>query len=345
MGTVWARETARDRSLEIDKEKGGSATRSWLVRVDDPTTSLTDIQAAVGVSVGDLHPDETDLSCEKVSVRATEDTGLLYVVTADYAPEAASSSGSGEGGSEEDPGEESEVDGRFKQWSGSSSVASEPIFMDVGGNIMTNSAGDPLEGLEAEVAQFHLQLTTYYNKHTTNDGKGWRDHSVRYTNTVNLTTWNGGLQGQWKCQGSSAKLIIDRGGPNNAPRAYWEVTWDFAFRADYWVLRPWDVGFNELVNEDGEPQSTPGVSSGALSYQGEEDGGDEGSGSGSGGPCEGGLSRRSIKGQDGKPVRQPVALQNGVAKAPCTRPDELWFDVYASEDFGPPFGEVFTPQP
>lgn len=60
------------------------------------------------------------------------------------------------------------------------------------------------------------------------------------------------------------------------------------------------------------------------------------------GPCPGNLGRRTIKGQDGKPVRQPVALQNGVAKPPCSRPDELSFEVYNEKDFSV-FGELFTP--
>lgn len=342
MAVVWARETARDRGLELQKD-GATASRSWIVRVDDPATSLGSIQSECGVAIGDAHPTETDLSCDRVSVRSSDDSGLLYQVTADYSPDASSSGSDGSGGDGSGGGEESEVEGRYKQWGGSSSVASEPVFLDAANNVMTNSAGDPLEGLEAEKAQLHLTLTDYYKFATTNQNNGWLDHAKIYTNAINSDGWNGGDPGQWKCQGCSAKLVIDRGGPNNAPRAYWEVNWDFAFRDKYWALRPWDIGFNELVDDNGEPQPVGGISAGDA-YNGEGGGNGGGSG-GSGGPCAGGLKRRSIKGQDNKPVRQPVALQNGIAKEPCLRPDELWFDVYTRQAFTPIFGEVFTPRP
>ena len=347
MAVVWTRETARDRSLELQREDGDSAGRSWLVRVDDPATTLKAIQESTNVSIDDAHPTEPGLNCERISVRAADDTGLLYVVTADYTPlEADSSSGSGEGSGDDG---ESEVEGKFSQWSGSSSVASEPVFLDRDGNVMTNSAGDPLEGLEAEKAQFHLTYTTFYNRHNDGPGpvveRGWVPLARRFTNAVNGIPWNGGQPGQWKCQGCSAKLDSDRNGADGALRFFWEVTWDFAFRADYWALRPWDIGFNELVDENGDPAPTYGISTGDVEDEGRD-------GSGSDGPCEGNLNRRAIKGADGKPVRQPVALLNGVAKAPCLRPEELWFEVYPLDNpsgdpeepsFNNQFGEVRTP--
>lgn len=323
MAVVWARESARDRSLEIRKEDGGTASRSWLVRVDDPGTSLAEIQAGAGVNISDAHPSDPDLYCQRISVRSSDDSGLLYIVSAEYEPDIdESSSGSG-GGSGEG---ESEVEGLREQWGGSSSVGSEPVFTDRDGVIMTNSAGDPLEGLEAEKSQFHLTLTTYYLSHTT-----WRPRAREYTNAVNSNVWNGGMPGQWKCQGMSAKLNVDKGGAGGSVRIYWEVTWDFAYRDDFWRLEPWDIGFNELVDDEGNPQETYGISTG------------DGGGAGEDGPCAGGLKRRAIKGQDGKPVRQPVALQNGVAKEPCLRPSSLLFEIYPEKDFSV-FGEVFTPQ-
>lgn len=338
MAVVWARETARDRGIEREKESAGSASRSWLVRLDDPATALADIQAAAGVSIGDSHPEDVELEVEKISVRSSDDSGLLYVVSAEYGlADGSGSDGSGGDGSGDD---ESEVDGLFKQWSGSSSVASEPVFRDNANNVMTNSAGDPLEGLEAERAQFHLTLTTYYFSHADNPPLvGWLGLSRQFTNAVNSDVWNGGNPRQWKCQGCSAKLASDKLGPNNSLRYYWEVTWEFAFRADYWVLQPWDIGFNELVDSAGDPYAVSGISAGDEAYVGGSDGG-----SGGDGPCADDLKRRAIKGQDGKPVKQPVALQDGVAKAPCLRPNSLWFEVYPEEDFAPVFGEVFTPQ-
>lgn len=328
MAVVWNKEIAKDRSVEVNRDNDASATRAFLVRVDDPTTPLSQIRAAPGINLGDVHPDEADLSCESIDVSAEDDSGLLYAVTFKYAPvePEEEDDGDGEGGS----GSGDEDEPNNLGWSGSSSVSSEPTFTDVNGDTMTNSAGDPLEDLEAERAQFHLSLTMEYPRH---DGpNGWVTHARKYTNTVNSDVWNGGVEGQWKCQGSSAKLNSARRGEGGALVYFWEVTWDFAFRADFWALRPWDIGFNELVDEDGEPYESPGISTG-----------DEGGSGSGGGGCEGVAGRRSILGQDGKPVRQPVALQNGKAKPACERPNALYFEVYTKEEFSPVFGEVFTP--
>lgn len=322
MSIVWCRETARDRSMEVAKENGGSAGRSFSVRIDATGESLATILAAPGISIGDLLPGDASLTCEKISVRADGDTGLLYTVSIDYKPAATP----GSSGDEEQPGG---MEGLTPSWSASSSVTSEPVYQDRDGNVMCNSAGDPLEGLEAERAEFRLTKIEYYPDETT-----WLPRSRNYTNAVNDANWNGGNAGQWKCQGSSAKVSIDRGGEGGAARVYWEVTWEFAYKADYWTLKPWDIGFNELVDENGDPSPQYGISTG--------DGG-TGAGSGDDGPCAGNVGRRAIKGQDGKPVKQPVALQNGVAKAPCARPDALWFHIYPEADFSV-FGELFTPQ-
>lgn len=324
MAVLWCRETVRDRSLELAKKDGGSGSRSWIARVDDPATSLTDIRAASGVLIGDQHPDDASLVCQTISVKSADDTGMLYSVSADYKPDPTQSSDS----DEDDPGG---MDGLVPVWGGSSSVASEPVYLNIAGNTMTNSAGEPLEGLEAEQAQFHLTKTTYYSTHE--GGGGWLAHARTYTNSINSDVWNGGQPGQWKCQGCSAKLNIDRQGEQGAARVYWEVSWDFAFRADYWRLTPWDIGFNELCDDEGNPIEVYGVSDSG------------GGGSGEDGACGDGINRRAIRGQDGKPVRQPVALQNGKAKGPGCRPDALLFEIYASQAFGAVFGEVTTPTP
>lgn len=335
MGIVWCRETVRDRSLDVSGANGGSASRSFLVRVDDPGTSLQTILDEPGVLVGDMHPNQLLLAVDTISVKASDDTGMLYTVTVSYKPKPApEGSGSGE---EEQPGG---LDGLVPVWGGSSGVSSQPVFKDASGTVMTNSAGDPLEGLEAEQATFHLTKTTYYTSHA--GGGGWLAHARQFTNAVNSVAWNGGDEFTWKCQGCSAKLNIDRQG--NSPRVYWEVTWDFAYRAETWLLDVWDIGFNELVDADGDPLEVEGISAGRESPQAfvYEEGG------GSGGPappdpCGEERGRRAIKGADGKPVRQPVALENGVAKPPCERPNNLYFQVYDAQDFGPTFGSVTTP--
>lgn len=328
MAILWCRESVKDRRFEVGKDSGGTASRSFLVRVDDPTESLSAIRAETGITIGTPFPSDTSLACEKISVRASDSTGMLYEVSVDYKPLPSNSDNN------EDPQEPGSLPGLIPVWGGSSSVKSEPIYRDSNQVVMTNSAGDPLEGLEAEQAIFHLTLTQYYESHT-----DWMPLARDYTNTVNDLAWNGGAPGQWKCQGCSAKLNIDNQGEDGSARIYWEVNWDFAWNSPDWNLHPWDIGFNELVDASGNPVEVPGISSG--SYEGS--GGGSGSGGDGDGPCGGGLGRRAILGQDGKPVRQPVALENGKARPPCLRPIALEFEIYDRMDFMVPFGEVRTP--
>lgn len=340
MPILWCRESVKDRRYEVGAQSGGSASRSFLVRVDDPSEPLDGIRSEPGIQVGDPHPEDGALLCEKISVRPRDDVGMLYEVSFDYKAKESADENNENG---DQPGS---LPGLIPIWSASSSVGSQPIWLDRDSNIITNSAGDPLEGLEADTAQFHLTLTNYFSSHdapglNNNPPNSWQFIAREYTNAVNDALWNGGGPGMWKCQGCSAKLNIDRQGENGVARVYWEVTWEFAYRYPTWQLEVWDVGFNELVDGDGDPIEVEGISAGSDTY------GSGGGGSGSGendGPCEGGLSRRSILGQDGRPVRQPVALQNGKAKAPCLRPDRLTFNVYAEKDFNLMFGELTTPQ-
>lgn len=337
MAVVWSRETARDRGLSISNEGTNKASRSFLVRVDDPSTSLSSIAADPGVELGDPHPDDITLTCDSIDVRPSDDDGLLYVVSFSYVEAEP------EEPEEEDP-QPGGIDGLIPTWGASSSVVSEGIYKDAAGNTMTNSAGDPLEDLQAERAEFRLTLTQYYLSHADTGNeiaqRGWLWRSRNFTNRVNSDNWNGGVYGQWKCQGSSARLQIDKGGAGGTQRIYWEVTWEFAYHPDGWFLRPWDIGFNELVDENGDPVEVGGISTGDGYWDGggswdQDDGG-------SAGACND-YNRRSIKGVDNKPVRQPVALENGRAKAACERPNALFFEIYEAVEFGPAFGELFTP--
>jgi hypothetical protein len=220
----------------------------------------------------------------------------------------------------EDPEDPEQTDGpnfggRRPTWSANSSVTSGPVFKDNAGNIITNSAGDPLEGLEKEHAEFRLSKTEYWAGHAT-----WRANATQFTNAVNDALWNGGDIGTWKCQGCSAKLNIEnKDGVNDI---YWELTWEFAYRSDGWALKVWDVGFHELNEERGVRSETDPPA---------------------GGGCPLDAKRTAILGEDRKPVKHPVALSRGKAKPACSEPDELVYEIYAKENFGDTFGELTTP--
>lgn len=317
MAVVSCVELPRERSASGTANDGNEYTRGWLVRTDSLDTSMVDIYGEPGVSYGDLHPDDASAECQGFDCKAADEVGLLWLVSARYAkkkPDAGDSENP-EGG-----GGSGSIPGHVPVWGGSSSVSSGPVYRDRHGNIMANSAGDPFDAQEADIAEARLTKTEYYTSHT-----GWLADQKEFTNTVNSVIWNGGGVGTWKCQGCSAKLNIEN--ENGITSIYWEVTWEFAYRADGWELRPWDVGFNELVDANGDPEPRDtgyDASTGTL-------------------PSGGGTERRTITGQDGKPVKQPVALTLGVAKPAGSLPDALFFEVYEPKNFDAQFGEVTTP--
>jgi hypothetical protein len=301
MAIVWSDEILKDRTLSGKRKDGNSYKRAFLVRTSSPTDSLLLIGGAPGIQYGDLHPDDTTASVQSYDVKPADDSGLLYVVSFDYEKFNPDE--------EEEPEKPGSMEFKPPAWGGSSSVVTEPVYKDIFGDVMCNSAGDPLEGLQAERAEEKLTLTQYYASHS-----DWMQLARTYTNAVNDVAWNGGAEETWKCQGCSKKLNIEN--KDGATLVYWEITWEFAYKADNWRLKPWDIGFAQKVDDNGNPSTS-------------------------------GTKRAQIKGQDGKGVRQPVALVGGVAKdagePPNIANDGIGFLVYEKRDFAPVFGELFTP--
>jgi hypothetical protein len=294
MGVEWIRESSRDAQFTAAEDGKTKAARSWLAKTTSPATDAQEVINAAPVSVGDQHP-TSELRCTQIRARANGADGMLWTVTAEYEVRP-------------DPeGDEPPLgSGQFKVpiWSASSTVSNQAIFEDAEGNTITNSAGDPLEDLTADVAEFRLTLTTFFLSHT-----NWLGPGRAYTNTVNAASWNGGEPYEWKCQGFSAKLNVEDIAGQTVP--FWEVNIEFAYKEGGWDPRPWDIGFAQLVDDQGVPSGT-------------------------------GTKRAQILGQDKKPVRQPVALAGGVAKPAGQKPDTIIVNYYDARDFSI-FGEVYTP--
>lgn len=307
MSIEWLRETSAEIEYSGDSQGARRATRSWLFKVTTPDVSPALISTSIPVAFDDPHPYVAGIYARKFRVRPTDSIGMLWSAVVEYETAIRAEQDQDQGGG-------GKVVGKPDIWGGSSSVTTGPAYKERAnpadalrqGDVMTNSAGDPLEDLVAENAEERLSLTTYYLDHTQ-----WMAASKKYTNACNADTWNGGAPYTWKCQGCSKKLNADTTDVGQTI-VYWEVTWEFAYRADGWQLRPWDIGFNQLVNEEGTPTGS-------------------------------GNKRATIKGQDNKGVRQPVALANGIAKEPGEPPDALEFYVYPEFNFNEQFGEVYTP--
>lgn len=306
MAVVWTREMQRERSQSGKYGETYVYKRSWLVRVDDPSTPLPDITNGPGINWLDPHPDDDSCLALEFDTKPADDTGLLYIRTCTYQKKPPNSTGG-----DEEADQPTYVEGIMKIpiWSGGSSVTSGPATRDKDGDVIANSAGDPLEDLSMDVAEFRLTLTQYYASHTQ-----WGPLAREYTNAVNSDSWNGGTARTWKCQGCSAQVQTE----NNAlvTITFWEVTWEFAYREDDWNLKAWDVGFHELCGSDGVASAS-------------------------------GDKRKAIKGQDGKTSKQPVALGSGVALPAGMAPQIInngnGAEVYRPLPFASVFGELYTP--
>lgn len=182
-------------------------------------------------------------------------------------------------------------------WAASGSTATIPVYRNKDGAQITNSAGDPLEGGERESSEFSLTLTKCYSD------TAWSAIAKAQSNTVNNATWNSSPPRTWKAEFKSAnKKEMTVSGSQDATKVYWEVSWEFRYREETWDWQPWDVGFNQLVDSSGSPTSS-------------------------------GTQRAAVLGADKKPVKNPVALSNGVAKAAGLAPDALTFRLYKETDF------------
>lgn len=301
MRVEFIRESSRDAQYTSGEDDKGSGSRSWIAKSTGPDGSPSEFVAAAPVEIGDQFPGDSSLRCTRIRARANSADGMLWTVTAEYEVRPAPED------EEQDPGEnEGDVPGKTPFWGGSSTVSSGPIYQDRFGDTITNTAGDPLEDLTADIAEERLTYTTYKLSHT-----DWLADARTFTNSINQDVWNGGNPGEWKCQGVSKKLNIEQ--RDGQPLVFWELTWEFAFRAGGWNPLPWNVGFHELVDEDGEPDPYGG-------------------------------NRGVIKSQGGKGVRHPVALENdGTAKPAGQPPDVIFVDYYEPRNFLAKFGEVSTP--
>jgi hypothetical protein len=314
MAQVYARELIGRTQSGSQDSSGSSYTRVFQVRTDC-IEDISTVTGYVGVYYGTAHPEDGGAILTSHETKVADDSGLLYTVTLNYSPQKPDDQ-------LEDSDEPGNIAGLSKEsyWGASSSVSSGPCFLDSEGDIIKNSAGDALEGLSREFADYKLTLTQYYLDHA-----DWASTARSYTNTCNNATWNDGLQHTWKCQGCSAKLqtenITDQFNVESTTK-YWEVSWEFAYRKDKWKLRVWDIGFSQRVDANKTPSQS-------------------------------GDHRAVIKGKDGKAVKTPVALRNGMAKTSASAdlgpgqpawpaPDELEIQVYGETTFVTPFGELFT---
>lgn len=270
------------------------AVRKWMIRVDSPLTTEAAIVSGVtgplgiGITWGSSHPDFPALKAMEFDLSPETDDGMRWMLTVQYyVPQ---------------PGKVIKENGMPDDvWERAGGATSVPAFTDSSGNVITNAAKDPIEGLEKEREESSWTLTKYYSSETTMES----DISA-YAGRINSTTWNGKAAKTWKCYFKGAKKMSISRLDNESDAGtidFIETRWEFRYEPDTWKLMPWDVGFMELVSGE----------------------------------------RKAILGNDGKPVKQPVALNsNGTKKSPGTAPSVVnggaGIDVYLTANWSTALG-------
>jgi hypothetical protein len=263
MAIVAVTESIDDRSVSGKFRETMTYSRSFLVRVDSPATSIRDIAQAPGITFGSPHPDDGTVFALEFDCKPRGDSLLLYAVTVKYSTPAR------DGETQPDPFQlPADV------WSGGSSVTSAPCWQDNQGEPITNSAGVALPDLTMEMAEFSVSLTRCYGD------LSFIGILESYTNKLNNDTFLGCPKNTWKCQGGRFSKKTENA--EGTTFVYWEVSFEFAYRADTWFLKPLDIGYSQLVDSAGNPTGS-------------------------------GTKVAAILGQDKKPIKEPAALNSGVA--------------------------------
>lgn len=286
MAVVACVETARGTGVSGKFGDSSVFTRRWLVRVDTPQTPRAQIALAPGVVYGTSHPEWAVHKAMEFDVSEESGDGMVWGLTWRYYIPPAENTPDTTTGLPKDC------------WAGAGRSTTIPVFKDKDGNEILNSAGDALEGAERESTEFVLTLTKCYPNIAS-----WSIIAASRSNTVNESNWNGSAQRTWKCEFRSAhkkEMSVNGSSPTSSP--YWEVVFDFVYRAERWDYKPWDIGYNQLADETGQPTYS-------------------------------GTHRVAILGADKRSVKSPVALSSGIAKNPGDPPDALEFRLYTETDF------------
>ena len=284
MAVVACLETARGTGVSGKFGESFTFTRKWIVRVDSPFTPRTLISRAPGIVFGAGHPDFASHKAMEFDCTEESGDGMMWSITVRYYIPPVENTPNPSTGMPTD------------SWSGSGSTITIPVFEDKDGGKIVNSAKDPLEGAERESSEFTLNLTKCYAD------LSWSAIAKDQSNTVNSSTWNSSPARTWKVAFKSASKKEATSSSADTTKPYWETTWEFCYREETWDYKPWDVGFNQLVDSSGTPTA-------------------------------GGSQRAAVLGADKKPVKAPVALASGVAKAAGSSPDALTFKLYKETDF------------
>ena len=201
-------------------------SRQWVVEVDSPTTSQTDISNAPGVAFLDSHPEAGYSRAMQVRVDNYSGSKWHYAVSWTY----------------EIPKVENTTPNPLSRpdvWKFSTSGMSIPAlwYYDSSNTrkALVNSAGDFFEGATTDLSMLNVHISG--NRSTFSYAL-----ATAATNTLNNAAYLGGAQYTWKCDGIAGEQAVEVVG--DAELRYWKVEVQLSYRPDGWPLLLPNVGFN-----------------------------------------------------------------------------------------------------
>lgn len=205
--------------------------RHWVVEVNDPTTTQTEIVAAVGVVFLDAHPEATYCRAMNVTVGNYSSSRWHYEVVWTY-----------ELPKQENP--DPNPLARPDIWKWTTGGLQVPALYYYEGDTqqpLQNTANDFFEGVTADIST--LQASISSNRQTFDYGL-----ATLVTNAVNSDAYLGAAQYTWKCSGISGQPAVEV--VNDQEIRYWQIEVTLEYRPDGWPLQLPNIGYNYLDGGD-----------------------------------------------------------------------------------------------
>lgn len=205
--------------------------RKYIVTMDEPQSHQS-ILDAIGIYHGASHPEYAYLLCHEGSI--SESDRQHAEVTYRYEVPK-------QGTDDSDPNPLARAD----VWSFSVSSAAVPALYYYHGSgngdvrPLVNAAGDYIEGLQAVEGEI---------KATINGNRSAFPLAAAgsVTNSINASSYLGGAQYTWLCQGISGQQQVEV--VNGAEVKYWAISVELVYRSSTWVMKIPHVGWHYIEN-------------------------------------------------------------------------------------------------
>jgi hypothetical protein len=201
--------------------------RQFVVEVDAPTTTQSDILVGSGFVFLAPHPEASYCKAMNASVTNYNSSRWHYLVTWDYELPKQQNV---------DPNPLARAD--IWKWStGGLQVPSLYYYEGETLEPLQNSANDFFEGVTTDIST--LQASISGNRATFDYGL-----ATTVTNAINSASYLGAPQYTWKCSGIAATPAVEV--VNESEVRYWQVEVTLEYRPDGWPLQLPNIGWNYL---------------------------------------------------------------------------------------------------